>query len=72
MSSPNKVQITQVNEVTTVKITTQGPQGPAAAGFEFNGDNKVEGSIPVFRSANNRFEATPTHTVLTLVDGGNF
>ena len=49
MSSPNKVQITQVNEVTTVKITTQGPQGPAAAGFEFNGDNKVEGSIPVLR-----------------------
>ena len=35
MSSPNKVEITQVNEVTTVEITTQGPQGPAAAGFEF-------------------------------------
>lgn len=72
MSSPNKVQITQVNEVTTVKITTQGPQGPAASGFEFNGDNKVDGSIPVFNSSNARFEATATHTVLTLVDGGNF
>ena len=72
MSSPNKVQITQVNEVTTVKIPTQGPQGPAAAGFEFNGDNKVDGSIPVFNSSNARFEATATHTVLTLVDGGNF
>ena len=72
MSSPNKVKITQVNEVTTVKITTQGPQGPVAAGFEFNGDNKVDGSIPVFNSSNARFEATATHTVLTLVDGGNF
>ena len=72
MSTPNQVVVSQVSDVTTVEITTQGPQGPAASGFEFNGDNKVEGSIPVFRSANNRFEATATHTILTLVDGGNF
>ena len=72
MSTPNQVVVSQVSDVTTVEITTAGPQGPAAAGFEFNGDNKVEGSIPVFRAANNRFEATATHTVLTLVDGGNF
>ena len=55
MSTPNQVVVSQVSDVTTVEITTQGPQGPAASGFEFNGDNKVEGSIPVFRSANNRF-----------------
>ena len=72
MSNPNQVVVSQVSDVTTVEITTQGPQGPAAAGFEFNGDNKVDGSIPVFNSSNNRFEATATHTVLTLVDGGNF
>jgi len=72
MSNPNQVVVSQVSDVTTVEITTQGPQGPAASGFEFNGDNKVDGSIPVFNSSNNRFEATATNTVLTLVDGGNF
>ncbi len=72
MSNPNQVVVSQVDSVTTVEITTQGPQGPAAAGFEFNGDNKVDGSIPVYNSSNSRFEATATHTVLKLVDGGNF
>ncbi len=72
MSNPNQVVVSQVSDVTTVEITTAGPQGPAAAGFEFNGDNKVNGSIPVYNSSNSRFEATATHTVLTLVDGGNF
>ena len=72
MSNPNQVVVSQVDSVTTVEITTQGPQGPAAAGFEFNGDNKVNGSIPVYNESNEQFEATATHTVLTLVDGGNF
>ena len=52
--------------------TTNHVLAGAASGFEFNGDSKVNGSIPVFNSSNNRFEATATHTVLTLVDGGNF
>ena len=72
MSNPNQVVVSQVDSVITVEITTQGPQGPAASGFEFNGDNKVDGSIPVFNQSNDRFEATATHTVLKLVDGGNF
>ena len=72
MTNPNQVVVSQVDSVTTVEITTAGPQGPAAAGFEFNGDNKVDGSIPVYNSSNSRFEATATHTVLKLVDGGNF
>ena len=70
--SSNSVTVSQVSDVTTVEITTAGPQGPAAAGFEFNGDNKVDGSVPVFNSSNSRFEATATHTILTLVNGGNF
>ena len=70
--SSNSVTVSQVSDVTAVEITTAGPQGPAAAGFEFNGDNKVDGSVPVFNSSNSRFEATATHTILTLVNGGNF
>ena len=72
MSSPNRVTVSQVSDVVTVELTTQGPQGPAAAGFDFDGDNKVNGSIPVYNSSNERFEATATHTILTLVAGGNF
>ena len=72
MSNPNQVVVSQVSDVTTVEITTQGPQGPAAAGFVFNGDSKVNGSIPVYNSSNERFAATATNTVLTLVNGGNF
>ena len=72
MSTPNQVVVSQVSDVTTVEITTAGPQGPAASGFEFDGTNKVNGLIPVFNSSTSKFEATATHTVLTLVDGGNF
>ena len=35
--SSNSVTVSQVSDVTTVEIVTAGPQGPAAAGFEFNG-----------------------------------
>ena len=28
MSTPNKVEVSQVSDVTTVEITTVGPQGP--------------------------------------------
>ena len=42
MTTPNQVTVSQVSEVTTVEIVTAGPQGPAASGFEFNGDNKVD------------------------------
>ena len=30
MSSPNRVTVSQVSDVVTVELTTQGPQGPAA------------------------------------------
>jgi len=64
-----------VNEGTStvIQVNTQGPQGPVAAlNFVFDGENKVDGSIPVFDSSTNKFIANSTNTVLTLVDGGNF
>ena len=72
MSNPNSVTVSQVSDVTTVEITTAGPQGPAASGFEFNGDNKVDGAIVFFDSSSGTFKADSTTTKLTLVDGGNF
>ena len=72
MSSPNSVTVSQVSDVTTVEITTVGPQGPAAAGFAFNGDNKVNDSIVYYDSSSDTFKADTTTTKLTLVNGGNF
>ena len=36
MSTPNKVEVSQVSEVTTVEISTVGPQGPSST---INSDN---------------------------------
>tara|TARA_R100001510_G_C7645708_1_gene203057 strand:- start:468 stop:692 length:225 start_codon:yes stop_codon:yes gene_type:complete len=74
MSNPNQVVVSQVTDTTTVEITTVGPQGPAfsASNKALEDSNAVDGSVIVFKAANNRFEATATDTVLTLVDGGNF
>tara|TARA_R100000030_G_scaffold30424_2_gene22356 strand:- start:346 stop:579 length:234 start_codon:yes stop_codon:yes gene_type:complete len=67
-------QTTVVENTTTntVSITTAGPQGPAAAGFVFDGSGKVNDSIVYFDSAAGEFKADNTTTKLSLVEGGNF
>ena len=57
MSTPNQVVVSQISDVTTVEITTVGPQGPA---------------IVYYDSTSDTFKADATTTKLTLVDGGNF
>ena len=74
MSSPNSVTVSQVSDVTTVEIPTQGPQGPAGSlsGLTFDVSAKVDGSILYYDSTSANFKADTTTTKLTLVDGGNF
>ena len=74
MSNPNQVVVSQVSDVTTVELTTQGPQGPAFAttGTSLNDSNKVDGSVVFFDSTSGTFIADSTRTVTNLVDGGNF
>jgi len=74
MSSPNSVTVSQVSDVTTVELTTQGPQGPsfASSGTTMNDSSKVDGSVVFFDSSSGTFKADATTTKLTLVDGGNF
>ena len=74
MSSPNKVEVSQVSDVTTVEITTVGPQGPSFSNTDttLNESNKVNGSVVFFDSASGTFKADSTRTVENLVDGGNF
>ena len=72
MSSSNSVTVSQVSDVTTVEVTTAGPQGPAASGFTFDGTNKINDSIVYYDSSSDTFKAATTTTKLTLVNGGNF
>ncbi len=69
MSTPNKVEISQVNEVTTVEITTAGPQGPSSV---IDSSSAVDNSIVYYQQSSGTFKADATTTKLTLVDGGNF
>ena len=74
MSTPNSVTVCQISDVTTVEVTTAGPQGPAFAttGTTLDDSNKVDGAIVFFDSSSGTFKADSTTTKLTLVDGGNF
>ncbi len=74
MSNPNQVVVSQVSDVTTVEITTQGPQGPSGSisGLTFDVSAKVDGSILYYDTTSDNFKADTTTTKRTLVDGGNF
>ena len=74
MSSPNSVTVSQISDVTTVEVTTQGPQGPqfASSGATLDDSAKVNDSVVYFDSTSGTFKADQTRTVENLVDGGNF
>ena len=74
MSSPNSVTVSQVSDVTTVELTTAGPQGPsfAVSGTTMDDSAKVNDSVVYFDSSSGTFKADATTTKLTLVDRGNF
>jgi len=74
MSSPNSVTVSQVSDVTTVEITTAGPQGPSGSisGLTFDITGKVDNSVLYYHAASDTFKADNTTTKLTLVNGGNF
>ena len=74
MSTPNKVEVSQVSDVTTVEITTTGPQGPSGtiAGLTFDITGKVDDALLYYHAASDTYKADNTTTKLTLVDGGNF
>ena len=74
MSNSNSVTVSQVSDVTTVELTTVGPQGPSFSNTDttLNDSTKVNGSVVFFDSASGTFKADSTRTVENLVDGGNF
>jgi len=74
MSNPNSVTVSQVSDVTTVEVTTAGPQGAtfSSSGATLDDSAKVNDSLVYFDSSSGTFKADTTTTKLTLVNGGNF
>ena len=63
-----------VNEGDTTVVTdaTQGPQGPAISGVNFDISGKVDDAVLYYHAASDTIKADNTTTKLSLVDGGNF
>ena len=72
VTTDGKTTVVKDTTTNTVSITTVGPQGPAAAGFTFDGSAKVDDSIVYYDSASGEFKADAATTKLSLVEGGNF
>jgi len=72
VTTDGKTTVVENTKTNTVSVTTAGPQGPAAAGFSFNGTAKVDNSIVYYDSSAGEFKADDTWTIQTLVTGGNF
>tara|TARA_R100000406_G_scaffold81677_1_gene63528 strand:+ start:12639 stop:12872 length:234 start_codon:yes stop_codon:yes gene_type:complete len=72
VTTDGKTTVVKDTTTNTVSITTTGPQGPAASGFDFDGTAKVDRSIVYFDDASSQFKADATITKTTLTDGGNF
>ena len=72
VTTDGKTTVVKDTATNTVSITTTGPQGPAASGFQFNGTAKVDNSIVYYDSSAGEFVADATWTIKTLVKGGDF
>ena len=71
--STNKNVITvKEGDSTVVTVSTQGPQGPPAEGFDIDSSAKVDKSVVYYDSSAGQFKADNLQTILTLTDGGNF
>tara|TARA_B100000900_G_C20368915_1_gene629541 strand:+ start:519 stop:752 length:234 start_codon:yes stop_codon:yes gene_type:complete len=70
-TTKNTVTVNE-GDTTVVTVATQGPQGPAVAGVNFDISGKVDDAVLYYHAASDTIKADNTTTKLTLVDGGNF
>jgi hypothetical protein len=70
-TTKNTVTVNEGN-TTVVTVATQGPQGPAISGVNFDISGKVNDAVLYYHAASDTIKADNTTTKLTLVDGGNF
>ena len=70
-TTKNTVTVNE-GDTTVVTVATQGPQGPAVAGVNFDISGKVDDAVLYYHAASDTIKADNTTTKLTLVNGGNF
>ena len=70
-TTKNTVTVNEGN-TTVVTVATQGPQGPAISGVNFDISGKVNDAVLYYHAASDTIKADNTTTKLSLVDGGNF
>ena len=70
-TTKNTVTVNEGN-TTVVTVATQGPQGPAISGVNFDISGKVDNAVLYYHAASDTIKADNTTTKLSLVDGGNF
>ena len=67
-----KNTVTVNGETSVVTVATQGPQGPAISGVNFDISGKVDDAVLYYHAASDTIKADNTTTKLSLVDVGNF
>ena len=70
-TTKNTVTVNE-GDTTVVTVATQGPQGPAISGVNFDISGKVDDAVLYYNAASDTIKADNTTTKLSLVDGGNF
>ena len=70
-TTKNTVTVNE-GDTTVVTVATQGPQGPAISGVNFDISGKVDEAVLYYHAASDTIKADNTTTKLSLVDGGNF
>ena len=70
-TTKNTVTVNE-GDTTVVTVATQGPQGPAISGVNFDISGKVDDAVLYYHAASDTIKADNTTTKLSLVDGGNF
>ena len=74
-TTKNTVSVSTSGATSTVKIATQGPQGPrgdAGSDFTLTDTAKVDKSVIYYDSASGEYKADATWTTSTLVHGDSF
>ena len=64
--------VVTVPQTSVVSAITQGPRGPAGAGFDIDSTAKIDKSVVYYDAAAGQFKADAVWTTSTLVFGGDF
>ena len=68
----NQVRVTGEGDNQVITVSSPGAQGPAGAGWDFDGTGKVDKSLVYYKASVSSFVADSSYTPSTITAGGNF